>query len=124
MVACAARYPCRKAASSALDCLVGFFLDLELDLGAGLVSGGGGGGLAEGGSPPPPAAKTGMDDGDAIRATENSASVASLIADFIMRTSGFSWVRSHGPAAGTDPAEREVFPPDRGSVARCGRLDE
>jgi hypothetical protein len=68
--------------------LVGFFLDLELDLGAGLS--GGGGGLAEGGSPPPPpAAKAGADGGDATRATENSASVASLIADFIMRTSGF-----------------------------------
>jgi hypothetical protein len=62
-------------------------LDLELDLGAGLVSGGGG--VAEGGSPPPPAAKAGTDGGDAIRATENSVSIASLIADFNMRTSGF-----------------------------------
>jgi hypothetical protein len=70
--------------------LVGFFLDLELDLaGAGLLPGGGGGGLAEGGSPPPPAAKAGTDGGDAIRATENSVSIASLIADFNMRTSGF-----------------------------------
>jgi hypothetical protein len=62
-------------------------LDLELDLGAGLVSGGGG--LAEGGSPPPPAAKAGTDGGDAIRATENNASVASLIADFICEPPAF-----------------------------------
>src|SRR5205823_7589135 len=73
---------------------------------------------AEGGSPPPPAAKAGMDGGDAIRATENSASVASLIADFIMRTSGFSYMRIHGPAAGTDPARREVFPPARAEALR------
>jgi hypothetical protein len=45
--------------------------------------------LAEGGSPPPPAAKAGTDGGDAIRATENSVSIVSLIADFNMRTSGF-----------------------------------
>ena len=48
--------------------MAGFFLDLELDFGAGLVSGGGG--LAEGGSPPPPAAKAGTDGGDAISVTE------------------------------------------------------
>jgi hypothetical protein len=72
--------------------LLVFFLVLEVDLGAYLVSGGGG--VAEGGSPPPPpppppAAKAGTDGGEAIKAAENSASVASLIADFIMRTSGF-----------------------------------
>jgi hypothetical protein len=49
----------------------------------------GGGGLAEGGSPPPPAAKAGTDAGEVVRATENSVSIASLIADFIMRISGF-----------------------------------
>jgi hypothetical protein len=76
---------------------------LELDLGAGLVSGGGG--LAEGGSPPPPAAKAGTDGGDAIRAIENSASVASLIADFIMPTSGFP--------AGANPWSSRSYRPRR-----------
>src|SRR4051812_97020 len=123
MVACAARYPCLKAASSALDCLVAFFLDFALDLGADLS--GGGGGLAEGGSPPPPAAKAGPAGGDAIRATEKSVSVASLIADFNMQTSGF-------PARVNPRSSRRYIPrrvasiPDRphGSVARRGRLDE
>jgi hypothetical protein len=62
-------------------------LDFELDLGADLS--GGGGGLAEDGSPPPPAAKAGTDGGNANIATENSVSIASLIADFNMQTSGF-----------------------------------
>jgi hypothetical protein len=100
--------------------LVGFFLDLELDLGAGLVSGGGG--LAEGGSPPPPAAKAGTDGGDAIRATENSASVASLIADFIMRTSGL-------PARANPWSSRRYRPRRAGSIPagsrkRRGGVDE
>jgi hypothetical protein len=63
---------------------------LEVDLGADLASIGGGGGMADaGGSPPPPAAKAGTDGGDAINATENMVSVANLIADLIMRISGF-----------------------------------
>ena len=54
----------------------------------------GGGGVAEAGGsppppPPPPAAKAGTDGGEAINAIENMVSVANLIADLIMRTSGF-----------------------------------
>jgi hypothetical protein len=106
-----------------LDCLAGFFLDLEVDLRADPVSGGGG--LAEGGSPPPPAAKAGTDGGDAIRATENSASVASLIADFIVRTLRVSCVSESmvQPQVQTPPGGK-YSRGTRGSVARCGRLDE
>ena len=39
--------------------------------------------------PPPPAAKAGTDGGEAIKTIENMVSVANLIADLIMRTSGF-----------------------------------
>src|SRR6476646_7979552 len=115
MAACAARYPCRKAASSALDCLVDFFLDFALDLGADLS---GGGGVADGGSPPPPAAKAGT-DGDAIRSTENSVSVASLIADFNMQTSGFP-ARVHPRSSRRYIPRRAASIPARphGSVAR------
>jgi hypothetical protein len=46
--------------------------------------------MAEGGSPPPPpAAKTGTIGGETINAIENMVSIANLIADLIMRTSGF-----------------------------------
>jgi hypothetical protein len=76
-----------------LDCLSVFFLaldvDLEVDLGADLVSCGGGGGIAEGGSPPPPAAKAGTIGGETINANPNMVSVTNVIADLIMRTSGF-----------------------------------
>jgi hypothetical protein len=85
-------------------------LDLELDLGAGLVLGGGG--LAEGGSPPPPAAKAGTDGGEAIKATENSASVASLI--FNMRTSGF-------PARANPRASRRYRPRRAASIPARSR---
>src|SRR5439155_1223835 len=122
--ASAARYPCRKASPSALDCLVGFFLTLELDLGAGpLPGGGGGGGVADGGSPPPPAAKAGTDGGAAIRATENSASVASLIADFIMRTSGFPACANPRSSRRYRPRRARSIPGGRAEALRGG-LDE
>src|SRR5690348_1627118 len=91
-----------------LDCLFGFFLALELDLGA-VLSGGGGGGAAEGGSPPPPAAKVGTDGSEVIRATENRVSIATLIADFIMRTSGL-------PAWVNPPSNRKERPRRAGSI--------
>jgi hypothetical protein len=101
--------------------LVDFFLGFELDL----ALSGGGGGLAEGGSPPPPAAKAGPDGGDAISAAENSASVASLIADLNMRTSGFPIRANPWSSLGYRPRRRASIPADRvETLPMAGRLDE
>ena len=98
-------------------------MDFELDLGADLS--GGGGGLAEGGSPPPPAAKAGTDGGEAIKATENSVSVASLNADFNMRTSGFPARANPRASRRYRPRRAASIPAGRAEALRiCGRLDE